>query len=87
MRAREGKAYYCEDCDCVLRYERRGTQFGELLLLIHDPFLGCKWSGSAFYVPRIEVAQFPKDLLAPALNGPSAAESAVSDPERTQVKD
>jgi hypothetical protein len=63
MRAREAKAYHCEDCDCVLLYESRDTEFGRRLMLVHDPFPGCKFSGKVFYVPRIDLTEFPADQL------------------------
>lgn len=58
MRAREQKAYHCEECDFLLLYEWRDTEFGRRLLLIHPPNSHCKLSGKAFYIPRVEVSEF-----------------------------
>lgn len=63
MRAREAKAYYCEGCDFQLRYERRETEFGPRILLWHEPNPGCKFSSKFFYVPRLEITEFPEDQV------------------------
>lgn len=64
MFARIKRAYHCEACDFELRYEWRATEFGRRLVLWHEPSpIGCKFSDKVFYIPRLEITEFPAESL------------------------
>lgn len=61
--AYESKTYHCAECGTLLGHEHLRTEFGKRTLLAHGVFSGCKFSGRFFYLPKIELTEFPPEGL------------------------